>query len=271
MNGLTNIIQNSGLAGIAQGASRGVVNAIASASASTGVDFAYLVQQAKAESSFNPSAQAKTSSASGLFQFIESTWESMIEKYGDKHGIDTAGKSRDELLALRKDPVVASNMAAEFAGENERFLERNYGGDIGSTELYFAHFMGAGGAASFLNAKDANGSDPAAVLFPKAAAANKNVFYESGSGRAKSLDEVYAFFDAKFSVKDAAPIEDAQPVSVVYASADKATPNYNGLYNPEHVAAQSPLSSSLPFYDLVHSPLEIMLLSQLESPWSNDS
>lgn len=274
MQGLTNIIQNSGLAGVAQGASQNVVHAIAGASERTGVDFSYLLQQARAESSFDPSAEAKTSSASGLFQFIESTWIGMVEKHGDKHGISTDGQSRDDVLALRKDPVLASNMAAELARDNEQFLAANYSGDIGATELYFAHFMGAGGAASFLNAKDANGSDPAAVLFPRAAAANKSVFYEQGTGRAKSLDEVYAFFDQKFSVEggdaSARMIAETQPQaateSVVYAQGNTSSASYNSLY-----ASSRPSSSAMPFYNLVQSPLEVMLLSQLDLGFNTDS
>ena len=40
----------------------------------SGVDFDYLLQTAMRESSLNPTAKAQTSSATGLFQFLESTW-----------------------------------------------------------------------------------------------------------------------------------------------------------------------------------------------------
>ena len=126
----------------------------------------------------------------------------MVERYGEKHGIDTEGKSKQEILDLRKDPEIASKMAAEFASENEKFLNNHWGGEVGSTELYFAHFLGAPNAAAFLNARDDNGMKTAAVLFPAAAKANPNVFYDTKTGRAKSLDEVYAFFDKKFQVQN---------------------------------------------------------------------
>jgi len=268
MQDLTNIIQNSGLASIAKGASSGVLNAIGQASAKTGVDFAYLVQQAQAESNFNPNVKAKTSSATGLFQFIKSTWMGMIEKHGEKYGIDTEGMSRQEILDLRKDPELASNMAAEFASENEQFLNTHWAKgekEIGSTELYFAHFMGAGGAASFLNARDENPTQAAAILFPKAAKANANVFYEQGTGRARSMDEVYAFFDKKFQVKSAdTPIQAAQT-------------NKGGLYSDKiesvifnrsrsHNNFASNFSAGLPGYQLMQSPVELMILSQLDLP-----
>ena len=190
MQGLGNTIDNNVLAAFGNKAPKGVMNAIKQASSKTGVDFAYLVQQAHAESSFDPDAKARTSSATGLYQFIESTWMRMVDKYGDKYGIDTQGKSRRDILELRKDPEIASNLAAEFAGENERFLNAHWGGEVGSTELYLAHFLGASGASAFLNAKDKNPLQSAAVIFPAAAKANQNVFYDRATGRARSFDEV---------------------------------------------------------------------------------
>ncbi len=196
----TNTIEIKTLDSITARASNGVINAIEQASKRSGVDFSYLVQQAAAESSFNPHAKAKTSSATGLYQFIDSTWLSMVDKYGDKYGIDSNGLTNKEILEMRKDPEKASFMAAAFASENEKTLNSNWGGDTGSTELYFAHFMGASGASSFLNARDENPMQAAADLFPRAAAANRNVFYDSKDGRARSLEEVYQFFDKKFQV-----------------------------------------------------------------------
>jgi hypothetical protein len=214
MDNLANTIQNKSLAAMLSQAPSGVAHAIKKASVNTGVDFAYLVQQAKAESSFKPNIKAKSSSASGLYQFIESTWLNMVKKHGDKYGmgdmarkISPDGKVADpsakkEILALRNDPEKASAMAAEFARDNELFLEKKWGGDVGSTELYFAHFLGAGQASAFLKERDENPMQQAALLFPKAAKANRNVFYDTKTGRAKTMDEVYAFFDKKFSIED---------------------------------------------------------------------
>ena len=50
-----------------------VRGAIARASESTGVDFDYLLAQARLESGLNPDAKARSSSATGLYQFIDST------------------------------------------------------------------------------------------------------------------------------------------------------------------------------------------------------
>lgn len=190
-------LQNNTLAALAQRAPSGVLNAIKSASAKTGVDFAYLMEKAAAESSFKPDAKAKTSSATGLFQFIESTWMGMVKQHGAKYGIDTT-LDKKSLLELRKDPQIASFMAAEFAKDNQTYLEKTVGGDIGNTELYFAHFMGAGGASAFLSQLKKNPMASGADLFPAAAHANRNVFYDTQTGTPKTLQAIYDFFDKKF-------------------------------------------------------------------------
>ncbi len=193
-----NALQNNNLAQISQNAPKAVLSAIKNASAKTGVNFSYLVEKAAAESNFDANAKAKTSSATGLFQFIESTWIDMIDKHGDKHGV-SPDQDRESLLNLRKDPEIASLMAAEFAEGNKRHLESTVGGDIGNTELYFAHFMGAGGASAFLSQLEKNPLATGADLFPAAAKANRGVFYDSNSGQPKTLQEIYSFFDKKFS------------------------------------------------------------------------
>ncbi|MCX2722320.1 transglycosylase SLT domain-containing protein [Roseibium salinum] len=58
--------------------------AFQSASSSTGTSFDYLVKTAARESAFNPTAKARTSSATGLFQFIE------IHVAGNDEGSGTA-------------------------------------------------------------------------------------------------------------------------------------------------------------------------------------
>ncbi|MFZ1990358.1 MAG: transglycosylase SLT domain-containing protein, partial [Alphaproteobacteria bacterium] len=59
-----------------------VTQALAKASRATGVDFSYLLNTAKRESSLNPDAKSKTSSATGLFQFVEQTWLQALKAHG---------------------------------------------------------------------------------------------------------------------------------------------------------------------------------------------
>src|ERR1700748_2109053 len=60
--------------------------AIQRASNATGVDFSFLMGAAKRESGYNPSAKAPTSSAAGLFPFVEQTWMAELKRPGAKYG-----------------------------------------------------------------------------------------------------------------------------------------------------------------------------------------
>lgn len=210
MNSAGNIIKNNSLAAMQRQASPEIVSAIKKASASTGVDFAYLMEKASAESSFDTDVKSKTSSATGLFQFIEKTWIAMVRDHGDEHGLGeyadkisangkvTDAQTRKEILELRKDPEAAAAMAAEYASDNKDYLEDRVESDIGPVELYLAHFMGPSGAAGFLQAMETNPVDTAADIFPAAARANRNVFYDAKSGEPRTLAGVYDFFAKKF-------------------------------------------------------------------------
>ncbi|HAJ90931.1 MAG TPA: flagellar biosynthesis protein FlgJ [Rhodospirillaceae bacterium] len=201
------------ISGLIEKAGAKVAAAIQNASHKTGVDFSYLLQQAQIESSFRTDVKACSSSATGLYQFIDSTWLSMVNKYGDKYGLsDLADQINDngkvasntvkkQILELRKNPELCSLMAAEMASDNKDYLEQCTGQTAGATELYMAHFMGPAGAGKFLKAMAKNPDANAAAMFPTAAAANKGVFYDK-SGKAKSLEQVYAQFDKKFSILD---------------------------------------------------------------------
>ena len=217
-----------------------IYRAISNASAKTGVNFTYLMEKAAAESSFNPNAKARTSSATGLFQFIESTWLTMVKEHGAKYGLAkyadaigddnrvSSGKMRKEILNMRKDPEIASYMAAEFASGNYERLKENVGGNIGSTELYLAHFLGAGGATGFLNAMKKSPNMAAADIFPKEARANRGVFYGAG-GQPRSLSQIYAMFDKKF--------DDGAAVSRNFAA------NQSVVASPNAVSAQNMLQA----------------------------
>jgi hypothetical protein len=223
-----------------------ILSSIQNASTQTGVDFSYLVQQAKAESAFDANAKAKTSSATGLFQFIERTWLDLADKHGAKYGLE--GLSKQELLAKRKDPEIASLLAAELASENKQVLEARTKGDIGATELYFAHFLGAGKAAEFVNAREASGADKAAYLFPEAAQANKGVFFNK-DGSARTLDQVYTFFDKKFDGV-VIPEQEAAPIQVAQIDSPKELNQSLRPVNEHHYTAIPP-SRLKPFNEQV--------------------
>jgi hypothetical protein len=196
--------------------------AVRNASAKTGVNFAYLMEKASVESGFRTDVKSSTSSATGLYQFLDSTWLTTLKEHGGDHGLGKYADAiqtrpdgrpyvadpemRNKILDLRKDPNVSALMAAEFTKENQDYLEENVkGGKVGSTELYMAHFLGAGGATKFLNAMHDSPNRQAKDLFPEAAAANKAVFMDKETGRGKTLKEIYDRFAKKFDEIGGAP------------------------------------------------------------------
>ncbi|HEY0522834.1 MAG TPA: transglycosylase SLT domain-containing protein [Stellaceae bacterium] len=183
-----------------------VVGGIRRAARAANVDFGYLMAQAARESGFQPDAASTTSSATGLFQFVESTWLDMVQRHGAKHGLGDLAQQietrngrptvadpalRQRILDLRNDPGVSACFAAELAHDNKEELTRALGRPVGSADLYLAHFLGAGGACQFLRAVETDGGQKAADLLPDAAAANRGVFYDRQTGAARSVAEVY--------------------------------------------------------------------------------
>src|SRR5262252_1993892 len=63
-----------------------VAGAIKQAAGSSGTSFQYLLTTAKMESDFNPTAGASTSSAHGLYQFIDQTWFGTVKEAGPQLG-----------------------------------------------------------------------------------------------------------------------------------------------------------------------------------------
>lgn len=245
-------------------------SAIRQASAATGVPFDYLVTQAEQESGFKADARASTSTAAGLYQFTEQTWLRMIREHGDRHGagewarmlkesgqrLDAATKTK--ILALRDDPRLSAAMAAEYARTNHEQLARALGREIGATDLYLAHFLGAGGATRFLQALRTEPGRAAAELLPEAAAANRGVFY-AADGRARSIDEIYDRFAAKFESGPAEPAPATSSPSFDFLVADDKA----GTRALEAVLRRTSLAA---LSGNVLSPTVIAALAALDAP-----
>ncbi len=223
-----------------------VVDAIRQASERAGVDFKFMLAKAQTESSLDPSIRARTSSASGLYQFIESTWLRTVRQHGAKYGIGDLANSieddfggtarvrdpmtRRQILDLRFDPKIASAMAAEFTKSNHAQLEGALGAGINATDLYLAHFLGANGASRFLQSYRSDPQKIGASLFPEAAGANRGVFYDPSSGRARTLGQIYDFFAKKMG----------EEIATVDAQDREAAPAPPGLAPRRPAAADWP-------------------------------
>jgi hypothetical protein len=202
------------------------------AAQATGVSFDYLAKTAERESRFNPAAKASTSSATGMFQFLDQTWLGMVKQEGPKLGLTSEASAisgdngrfsvadsamRQKILALREDPGVSSMMAGALAAKNGQQLEQTLGRKPKEGELYIAHFLGASGAKDLIGLAQTNPKAKAAGSFKDAATSNRNVFFDR-TGRAKSAGEVYANLTGAFGQTPVA----VTPPQETAATTDKA-------------------------------------------------
>ena len=213
-------------AAVAAGAKTGVEKVkdiIVGAAKRVGVNPGIMLAMGQQESSFNPSAQPyikdkKTgerkllSSAKGIFQFINSTWDSMVKKYSAQY---------PELLKGAFDPEANALAGALYVKENSEFLKKR-GVPVTGTSIYATHFLGPGGAAKLFSAsKDANAS----AVMPQAAASNPHIFFDKG--RPKTVQEVIDTLYKKVGSKaeafqaqvDSGRIGLAEPTQPMLASA----------------------------------------------------
>jgi hypothetical protein len=230
-----------------------IAGAIKQAANTTGISFEYLLATAKMESNFNPKASASTSSARGLYQFIDQTWLGTVKeagaqlgygKYADAITRSPSGSysvsdpaARRAIMKLRDDPDAASSMAGVLTQSNSFGLTGKIGRRPTDGELYMAHFMGVGGAARLISNAEDNPNAAAARLFPNAAAANRSIFFDR-SGRARSVSEVYSVLTSRYASAANSPatrtamaaVGDA-PTRVTFASAAPTTqPIDNAAY-----------------------------------------
>lgn len=195
-----------------------VASIVADVARRTGVDFDFLIDVARVESNFDTSAQARTSSAHGLYQFTNQTWLATLHRHGGAHGYgwaadaiqrNSAGRfdvadpgQRATVLALRGDPAAAASMAAMLTADNRDMLTARTGTAPEDVDLYLAHFLGAAGAVKFVKAWQDNPDQAAAPLLPEAAAANRSIFY-SPAGEPRSLATIREQFRQKLGAGSA--------------------------------------------------------------------
>jgi hypothetical protein len=253
-----------------------VAGAIKHASASTGASFEYMVAAAKIESDLQPSSSTSTSSARGLYQFIDQTWLGTVKEAGASFGYgrfadaitrQSSGSytvsdptTRQQILKLRDDPTASAAMAGVLTQSNSFKLVSALGRRPTDNELYMAHFLGVGGASRLIAANDSKPQSSAVQMFPRAAAANKSIFYDR-SGNARSVGGVYAALTRRYQVAanskaaqstialaGGTPQVGTQPQSTV-AVASAAAPAA-----PSTVSGSSPVSPQAP----VSRPVAVM-------------
>jgi hypothetical protein len=150
---------------------------IRAAAQAKGIDPDTALRIARAESSLSPSAQAKTSSAGGLFQVVDKTWK----EFGG-----APGKKLDADENIR----VGTDIIAKNAQTLKAFLQR----DPRPAELYAAHYFGPTGARNFLSA------DPATPIVD---ILGKSVVKANPNLQGKNVGQVLAQLETKMGGKPA--------------------------------------------------------------------
>ena len=192
--------------------SRTLVETVIRAAEATEVDPVYMLALADKESNFSAEARAGSSSAEGLFQFLNSTWLEMIRSYGAKHGYEAAAAAvetvrgeltiandvmREWVLGLRRDAYLSAVMAGEMLKRDRAKVERRIGRDLSRSEYYLVHFLGAASAGKLMAIVNGKPKQSAPAAFPQAARANKSLFFTSDGRRTRHLTvgEVYSRLD----------------------------------------------------------------------------
>ena len=235
-----------------------VLRSIRQASQATSADFGLLMAQASRESGFKANAKSSTSSAAGLFQFVDSTWLDMVHRFGDKYGVGdlaqqisqtSSGKlvvansgTRQKISRppLRSDLIRrARRRIFEAEPGHHRTIDRPAA--VARRSLY--------GAFSRCRRRDRipqgtrhQRKHVAAKILPDAAAANPSIFYDA-SGRAKTVGEIYQTVASKIE-KDASAF--GGDISPTAPSSSSPSPSPRSRIPSACLRAPAPRRSATP-------------------------
>jgi hypothetical protein len=253
-----------------------VHQAIRRAAETTGAGFDYLLRTASRESALDPAAKARTSSATGLFQFVEQTWLAMVKEEGPRLGMVNAAAAIDRgpggdyrakspalkeaILKLREHPETAAALAAAFTERNRAALSNSLGRQPNDGELYAAHVFGQRGASLMLQTAATRPDTAAAKVLPEAAAANRSIFYDS-VGRPRSVAGVLALLAGDKGVPAPTMPASVPALAAVKAQAEEA--------EPLTVAAFAPEDDCSPFHSIFHTGRRSPIAGYIASAWSS--
>jgi hypothetical protein len=169
---------------------------IKAAAQERGIDPEIAINFAQAESSLNPNAKAKTSSASGLYQVINKTWK----EYGGRNRNDI-----NEQIRVGTD-IIASNQ--------EKF-KRRFNRNPSAAELYAYHVLGPTGAPQLLNA------DPNA---PMEKVVSREAYNANPAWHGKRVADIMGTYEKKVGGSGKAPVATGKAVPKQRASAPSFPP-----------------------------------------------
>ncbi len=192
---------------------RYLVEKIVRAARITSMDPVLLMAIADKESSFATEVQAQTSSATGLFQFIEKTWLGVVRDFGSAYGLERDARlcagdlppaDRLRILTLRRDAYLSAVFAAEMLKRDGDRIARRLGRPLTGGETYLVHFLGPDGAERLISRAVEAPNTAAADILPRPAEANKPIFYSSandGTVRRLSVSAVRDKFETMIGLR----------------------------------------------------------------------
>ena len=121
------------------------IASIIRASNDTGFNLRSALTIAMMESSLGKNIDAETSSAKGIFQYIDSTWIASVKKHGKALGINPK-LTKEQIFSLRMDPDIHSQIALrDLAAEHPHLVKKPRSVDLDQVKMN-AYAMGLGNA-----------------------------------------------------------------------------------------------------------------------------
>lgn len=210
-----------------------VLAAFASAQTAAQADPSVLLAIAYKESSFNPTARNRLSSAYGLLQFTEATWLEMIRDFGARYNLsayatalytDRDGnisarnrRMRAAILRLRGDPRLSAIMAAERLRSKAKTLSAQLGRDLLPADLYVLYLLGPDGAHHFLIQLAEHPDLSSVAVIGGSARPNAGLFVRAG--HALTVADAYAAIDGMISQQQqryASQLRAIQPTEIAW-------------------------------------------------------
>ena len=160
---------------------------IESISRANGFDTQYLLVVAAHESGFQPNAKNSEGSASGLYQYIDQTWQGKLQQYAGVYHLSQNASPFD---------IKASTLVAGASVESDAQMMGQIKSPVTYLDTYLIHFFGTGAGPQFMHAMLKNPNTVSTNLFSQQAQWNPEFFYDGS--QALSLKGTYEAIGASF-------------------------------------------------------------------------
>ncbi|MGH1376279.1 MAG: hypothetical protein ACRBCK_08025 [Alphaproteobacteria bacterium] len=199
-----------------------IITNIYNTSKETEISFELLLVKAMIESDLGRVTTSKTSSAKGIFQYIEPTWLVLMKRYGHRIGYTSYANaieintktllpqikegskiSRSEILALRENTKISALIKAHQIKDESKVLKNfKNGGRVNATDHYIAHMLGLSQARIFYKLREDKSSiilsDSKNLQLKQAVKLNPYFFFDNENNGLTAI-QAYQQFHKKIS------------------------------------------------------------------------